>query len=186
MEAEFTVPGRDGDIAFRGGVDEVRMVPGTDKGAVYYKVILDVRNTRDESTGEWQLRPGLTASVDFVRRAHERAWKVPSSALNFRPGPETLSEAAKARLAGIPDPRWKPVWVVGTDDKPWPVFARTGGVNDRGELAIQDALASEVLEWDATLQPAPDAKNTASYPQLIIAAPSARKSGLFSPPKVKF
>jgi multidrug efflux pump subunit AcrA (membrane-fusion protein) len=186
MEADFTVPGRDGDIAFQGNVDEVHLVPGTDRGAVYYKVIVDARNTRDSASGEWQLRPGLTASVEFVRRAHDAAWKIPSSALNFQPDPLTLTDAARARLAELPDARWKAVWVVGPDQKPWPIFVRVGGVNERGEPAIQEAQCSEVLEWDTTLRPPPVSADPSTQPRLIIAAPPARKSGLFSAPRVKF
>jgi HlyD family secretion protein len=185
MEADFTVPGRDGEIAFKGSVDEVRMVPTSDRGAVYYKVMVDVRNSRDKSGGEWQLRPGLTASVEFVCRAHEHAWKVPASALNFQPEPALLTDAARVRLAQLPDGRWRTVWIVGADDKPWPVFVRVGGVSERSESAIQDALASEILEWDARLRPAPEPKEPDTYPRLIIAAPPVHR-GLFSAPRVKF
>jgi HlyD family secretion protein len=186
MEADFTVPGREGEISFKGSVDEVRMVPTSDRGAVYYRVIVDVRNSRDATSGEWQLRPGLTASVEFVCRAHEHAWRVPGAALNFQPDAATLTDAARERLTQLPDARWRTVWVVGADDRPWPVFVRCGGVNERGDAAIQDTQASEVFEWDATLRPAPDQHDPASFPRLIVAAPPARKTGLFSAPRVKF
>ncbi|HLH28418.1 MAG TPA: HlyD family efflux transporter periplasmic adaptor subunit, partial [Acidimicrobiales bacterium] len=186
LEADFTVAGGDGDAAFKGTVEEIRLVPTSDRGAVFYKVVVDVRNQRDPLGGDWRLRPGLTASVDFVRRVHDPVWKMPSAALNFQPDPATLTEAAKARLAEAPDARWNTVWVVGPDEKPWPLFVRTGGVNGRGEPGIQDTQASEVLEWDPTLKSAPDPKDPASYPRVIIAAPPAKKSGLFNPPNIKF
>jgi hypothetical protein len=148
--------------------------------------MVDARNSRDKSGGEWQLRPGLTASVEFVCRSHEHAWKVPASALNFQPEPEILSDAARARLAQVPDASWRTVWVVGADDKPWPVFVRVGGVNQRSESAIQDAQSSEILEWDATLRPAPAPNDPTTYPHLVIAAPPVHKGGLFSAPRVKF
>jgi HlyD family secretion protein len=185
MEADFTVPGRDGDIAFKGNVDEVRQVPGSDRGAVYYKVIVDVRNARDRDSGEWQLRPGLTASVDFVRRARDATWKIPSAALRFQPEAATLSDAARARLAELPNARWKAIWVVGADKRPWPVFVRVAE-DAGGEPAIQDAQTSEVLEWEPALRPEPVAGQPNTYPKLIIAAPPARKQGLFSAPRVKF
>jgi HlyD family secretion protein len=186
LEANFTVPGGDGDVAFKGIVEEVRLVPVSDRGAVFYNVIVDVNNERDPVSGDWRLRPGLTASVDFVRRVHPSAWKIPSAALVFQPDPGTLTDAAKARLAELPDARWKAVWCVAAADKPWPLFVRIGGLGERGEPGIQDAQASEVLEWDPSLRPSPDAKVAATYPRLIIAAPPPKKSGLFSAPDIKF
>lgn len=185
LEADFTVPGGDGDVSFKGTVEEIRLVPTSDRGAVFYDVIVDVRNQRDPVGGDWRLRPGLTASVDLVRRVHDPVWRMPSAALNFQPDPATLTDAAKARLAEAPDPRWNTVWVVGPQDQPWPLFVRTGGVNARGEPGIQDAQASEVLEWDPTLRPAPNPKDPATFPRVIIAAPP-KKSGLFNPPNIKF
>ena len=108
------------------------------------------------------------------------------SALNFQPEPELLTDAARARLAQVPDGRWRTVWVLGADDKPWPVFVRVGGVNERSESAIQDAQSSEILEWDATLRPAPAPNDPTTYPRLVIAAPPVHKGGLFSAPRVKF
>ncbi len=186
LEADFTVSGGDGDVSFKGTVEEIRLVPTNDRGAVFYKVIVDVLNQRDPVGGDWRLRPGLTASVDFVRRVHDPVWKMPSAALNFQPDPSTLSAAAKARLAEAPGARWNTVWVVGADEKPWPLFVRTGGVKARGEPGIQDAQSSEVLEWDPTLQPAPNPKDPATFPRVIIAAPPAKKAGLFNAPNIKF
>jgi HlyD family secretion protein len=185
LEASFTVPGGDGDVAFKGIVSEIRLVPISDRGAVFYKVIVDVRNERDPGSGDWRLRPGLTASVDFIRRVHPLTWKIPSSALTFQPDPASITDAARRRLAELPDARWKTVWVVGSDDKPWPLFVRISGVNDRGEPGIQDALASEVLEWDASLRPAPDPKEPTTFPHLIVDAPR-KKSGIFNAPNIKF
>jgi HlyD family secretion protein len=186
LAAEFTVPGGDGDLAFKGTVDEVRLVPINDRGAVFYKVIVDVRNERDPHSGEWRLRPGLTASVDFIRRVHDPVWKVPTAALDFHPDPATLTREAKARLAELPDGRWKAVWIVGADNTPWPLFVRIGGVNARNDRSIQDSLASEVLEWDPSLHSSLDPREEATYPRLIIAAPASKKSGLFNAPNIKF
>jgi HlyD family secretion protein len=185
LEAAFTVPGGDGDVAFKGAVEDIRLVPTSDRGAVFYQVIVDVRNQRDPVGGDWRLRPGLTASVDLVRRVHDPVWKVPSAALNFQPDPATLTEAARARLAAPPDARWKAVWVLGTDDRPWPLFVRLGGADARGEPGVQDAQASEVLEWEPGLR-APDPKDPAGYPRVIIAGPPPKKSGLFGAPSIKF
>jgi HlyD family secretion protein len=186
LEADFTVPGGDGDVAFKGAVEDVRLVPTSERGAVFYKVIVDVRNEREPLSGDWRLRPGLTASVDFVRRVHDPVWKVPSAALNFQPDPAALTEAARARLAEPPDARWKPVWVLGQDEKPWPVFVRLGGGDARGEPGIQDSLSGEVLEWDPALRPTPDPKAPDTFPRVITAGPAPKKSGLFNTPNIKF
>lgn len=186
QEADFTVPGGDGDVAFRGRVEEVRLTPTSEHGAVFYKAIVNVRNERDPATSDWRLRPGLTASVEFVRRVHPAAWKLPSAALSFQPDPATLTEAAVARLTQLPDERWKAVWVLGADHKPWPLFVRLGGGDARGEAGIQDLQACEVLEWDPTLQPPPDPKDQATYPQVILAGPAVKKSSLFNAPNIKF
>jgi HlyD family secretion protein len=186
LDVEFTVPGGDGDVAFKGTVEDVRLVPTNDRGAVFYKVIIDVRNERDPASGDWRLRPGLTASIDFIRRVHDPVWKVPASALAFQPDPATLSDEARARLAEIPDARWKAVWTVGAGDRPWPLFVRVGGVNNMNEPGIQDSQSSEVLEWERGIQSALDPKRLESYPRLIIAAPASKKGGLFSAPNIKF
>jgi HlyD family secretion protein len=186
LEADFTVPGGEGEVAFKGSVEEVRLVPTSEHGAVFYVVIVDARNTRDPVSSEWRLRPGLTASVDFVRRVHDRVWKVPAAALAFQPDASSLSDEARARLGELPGANWKTVWVVGADERPWPVFVRTGGVNAAGESGIQDAQSAEVLEWDSTFRPAPDAKDPTTLPCLIIAAPAAKKSSIFNAPNIKF
>jgi HlyD family secretion protein len=186
LEADFTVPGGDGDVPCKGSVEEVRLVPTSEHGAVFYVVVVGVRNTRDPVGGDWRLRPGLTATVDFIRRVHDRVWKVPAAALAFQPDPALLNDEARARLVDSPGVNWKTVWVVGADERPWPMFVRTGGVNAAGETGIQDSLSAEVLEWDPTLRPAPDAQNPTTLPRLIIAAPAAKKSSLFSAPNIKF
>jgi HlyD family secretion protein len=190
LPAEFTVSGGDDDEPpFRGKVEDVRLVPLSEHGAVYYPVILDVANERNPVGGEWRLRPGMTASVDVLRRAHDGVWKVPAAALNFHPEGSALTEAACAKLArwqARPDhQQWSPVWVVGGDGLPSPVMVRLGGVNVRGETGIQEAQASEVLEWDPELKPRPDPRDPATVPRVITAMPPAPK-GLFTAPAIKF
>jgi hypothetical protein len=156
-------------------------VPANERGAVYYKVVIDVGNERDKATGDWLLRPGLTASVDIIRRVHSAAWKLPTAALNFEPPAAQQTEAARAKLTRLPDAadhdRWQTVWIVGEDNKPWPVFVRTGGKNARGEIGIQDGSFTEVLEWDPEWKP--------TMLQVITGMPASKK-GLFSIPNIKF
>jgi HlyD family secretion protein len=184
---EFTVSGGDAGPSFRGRVEDVRLTPASDRGAVFYKVLIEVDNVRDPATNEWRLRPGQTATVDVLRRVHESVWKVPAAALNFQPEGE-LSGPAKAKLAtwqARPDfAQWRAVWVLGADGKPQPCFVRVGGKGASGDAGVQDGQSAEVLEWEPGVAPRPD--DVARYPRLIIGMPPAKKGGLFNPPKIKF
>jgi HlyD family secretion protein len=172
MLADLTLPGED-ERMVKGKVVEVRLVPVSERGAVYYPVILDVENERGPD-GQWLLRPGLTADADVVLRAHEGVWKVPTAALQFHPEEATLSEEAKAKLARPPaGSGWQAVWVV-RDGRPWPLFARTGG--------LHDGQWTEVLEWEPGWKTPEDA---ADFPQVITGVVPPKK-GLFSPPQIKF
>jgi HlyD family secretion protein len=189
QRATFTVSASgNGESTFEGKVEEVRLTPASEHGAVYYKALIEARNEREASSGEWKLRPGQTVSVDILRRVHDPVWKMPATALNFQPDDAALTEAARAKLRQLqerPDhDLWKAIWVVGHDRMPWPVFVRISGKNVRGETGIQDGQFSEVLEWDPELQPAPDPRDSATWPPPILGMPAPRK-GLFSPPPVK-
>jgi HlyD family secretion protein len=196
MKARFTVSGvADGDQVFHGQVDDVHRVPVSDRGAVFYKVIIDAPNVRgpqptSNAKGDWLLRPGLTASVDVIRRKHEAVWKLPTTALNFQPPASLESDAVRARLARQAElensEQWHTVWTVGADHRPWPIFVRLGGTGTHGETGIQDSQFSEVLEWDPELRPAPNARDPASYPRVITGMPAPKKGGLFSMPNIKF
>jgi HlyD family secretion protein len=188
QRVEFTVSGNgDQEPTFSGKVEDIRLVPNSDHGAVYYKVIIDVHNERNPDTGDWHLRPGLTANVDILRRAHEGVWKIPSGALTFQPdGAVTQAAAAKLqRWTERPDAKlWRPVWVLGADGKPWPVFVRVD--NHPGEATgIQEMLSTEVLEWDPDLNPNPNPKDPTTFPQ-VITSMAAKPNGWFVPPKIKF
>ncbi len=189
QRVEFTVSGNsDAGQTFTGKVEDVRLVPISDHGAVYYKVLIDVRNERNPETGDWHLRPGLTANVAIVRRAHETAWKVPGSALTYQPEgtPTAAAQAKLQRWQEKPDRAlWRPVWAVGADHKPWPVFVR---VDSRpGEQpGVQETLATEVLEWDPELTPAPNPNESATFPRVIMGTVTSKSGGWFSAPKIKF
>jgi HlyD family secretion protein len=188
MAVHFTVSGAGDDAPrYRGEVADVLLVPASEHGAVYYKVLIDVRNERDPA-GDWRLRPGLTASVDILRRTHESTWKLPVAALSFEPPPAQQSEAARVRLANRDNltdpPQWRTVWTVGADGKPWPVFVRTGGTSAQGDPGIQDGQFIEVLQWDPRLESKPDPSNPSPL-QVITGMPAVKKS-LFSVPNIKF
>jgi HlyD family secretion protein len=183
QRAEFTVSTFGDDVLFAGQVADQRLLPTSDHGAIYYRVVIDVPNRKDPTTGDWQLRPGMTASVDIVVRRHEDVWKVPVAAVNFQMPEEYQSDAARDKLKqwqGRKDAdQWKVVWVQGANRKPWPEFVRLiAGAGQ--EPGIHDSQFDEVLEWDPDMQP-PDPK---APPQFIIGAPPP-KGGLFKLPPVK-
>jgi HlyD family secretion protein len=185
QRADFTVSAYGDDSLFTGRVADMRLLPTNDKGAIFYRVVIDVPNRKDPATADWQLRPGMTASVDVVVRRHDDVWKVPITAVNFQLPDEYQSDAARARLAqwqGRKDAdQWKALWTAGSGGKPWPVFVRLFGTNGKGDTAIRDSQFDEVMEWDPEM-PAPDPK---APPQFIIGAPPAGKGGLFKLPPVK-
>jgi HlyD family secretion protein len=187
--ADVMGPGSDPGPAFAGRVEDVRLTPISEHGAVFYKAVIAVQNERDPATHDWRLRPGMTANVDVLLRVHDSVWKVPAAALSFQFDPVLQSEAAKAKLArwqAMKDhDQWRPVWTpgAGPDRRPWPILVRIGGRDARGETGVQTAEFSEVLEWDPEMQP-PDPKDEGTYPQVIIAAPQPKRS-FFTMPKVK-
>ncbi|HXG10381.1 MAG TPA: efflux RND transporter periplasmic adaptor subunit [Gemmataceae bacterium] len=192
--ADFTVSAySDTDLHFSGKVSEIRMMPTSELGAIFYKVIIAVRNQPDATApGGWKLRPGMTtASLDIIRRKHDNTWKMPTSAINFQLDEHFLTEAARAKLARWeqrPDQdQWKPVWVLDAAKKPWPIFVRVGGKTTQGDTGIRDPQYYEVLDWDPELSPRPDPANPATYPRVIIEARTAQRSGLFgNMPNIKF
>ncbi len=187
MPARFTVSGAgEGSPTYTGQVADIHLLPANEHGAVYYKVLIDVRNQRDKATGDWLLRPGLTASLDIIRRAHSSTWKLPTAALNFEPPTAQQTDAARDKFAHDSKDRdgWQTVWIVGPDRKPWPVFVRIGGKNAHGDTGIQDGQLTEVLEWDAELRPAPDPSNPSAV-QVITDMP-AQKKGFFNITNIKY
>ena len=185
--ADVKGPGDESAPHFAGRVEEVRLTPTGEHGAVFYRAVVDVENQRDAASHDWRLRPGMTADVDVLLRLHDPVWKMPAAALTFQLDPSTQTEAARARLArwqAMKDrDQWRPVWVLGGDRKPRPILVRTDGRNAEGQTGVQTAEYSEVLQWDPEIQP-PDAKDANTYPQVIIAAPPPKRS-FFTMPKLK-
>lgn len=170
------------DAKFHGVVKEVRPVPTNVKGAVFYTTVIDVVNERDRDTGEWRLRPGMTAAVDIVRREHHQCWKMPTAALNFQLDPAYLPDTAKQRLEEWRTHRaaadWKPVWTWDeARQTPWPVFVRIGGLKD-GQPGIKDGEFIEVLEWEPGCTPV----GPHQAPRIVTNAPAAAAPGLLEQP----
>jgi HlyD family secretion protein len=182
LDAEFTVSTYyDPQVRFPGKVREIRPVPANVKGAIFYTTVVDVENRKDPATGEWMLRPGMTASVDVIMRARANVWKVPTAALNFTLEEAYQSPAAKAQLerwrhrSDAED--WRPIWVWDEARSGcWPVFVRVGGLKD-GQTGLKDTMYNEILEWEAGAEPMGGAG-----PRVITNAPPARRPGLFDQP----
>ncbi len=77
---------RDEDSEFEGTVKEIRPLASTIKGAVYYDAVIDVKNHRDPTSHEWLLRPGMTTSVDIVRRERPERLARAGKRLEFHHG----------------------------------------------------------------------------------------------------
>ena len=177
--ATFTVTAfSDENVEFAGKVKEIQPLPNSVKGAVFYDTVVTVDNQKDEETGEWRLRPGMTAAVDIIRRKHKNVWKMPTAALTFNMEDAYQSDAARERMAEWKDKKnWKPVWIWDSEQRrPWPIFVRIGGLDKNGEPGLKDSGFNEVLEWEPGQEP------TGPPPRVIINAPPAHTPGFFDKP----
>ena len=159
------------DVTFSGKVTQIKPVPATVQGAVFYAVVVAVENAKEPATGEWRLRPGMPASAELVLRTHEKVWKVPTAARGVRPDPTRISDAARAKLArwdARPDrTQWQLIWARDGDGPPRPLFLRLDGQTANGDSGIQDGQFSQVLAWDPDETP-PRSDNA---PRVLIAVP---------------
>jgi HlyD family secretion protein len=156
---------------FRGAVSQVSPMPTRLHGLVFYETLIAADNSRDPATGQWFLRPGMTASVTLLLRTRSATWKVPTGALEYEPAKGERTAAAVAKLArweARPDREsWRPVWVPGVAGRPWPVFVRVGGAGPDGRPGITDGRFTEAFEWDPDLDPKPTPGAADTHPRLI-------------------
>jgi HlyD family secretion protein len=174
LSAMFTVNAYPDAPPFSGAVSRLHAVPTSVQGAVYYPVVIEAVNQRDAATGEWQMRPGMPAAVDFILRRHEHVCKLPVSALGVTAEPAKLGEAARVKLARwqarSDRAGWQQVWTLDADRRPWPLFVKLDGTNAAGEPGLQDAQFREVLAWDPDeTAPSP----TVGEPPRVLTAPPA-------------
>jgi hypothetical protein len=153
------------------------------QSATYYEVLLEIKN--EKHNGVWGLRTGMSAQVEVIHQTHANVWRLPVNAKNFTldeqfQTPEAREHAQQKERA-LDMSVWTKVWTF-KNEKPWPIFVRTGGANANGEPGINDHEFYEILEWDAESKPVPDSKEPID---VIIGAPPARKS-LFEFPNIKF
>jgi multidrug efflux pump subunit AcrA (membrane-fusion protein) len=181
LAAVFTLKDfADDDVEFRGIVREIRPLGNNARGAVAFDTVIDVANQKDPASGDWRLRPAMTASIDIVRVEHKDVWKIPREALDFKLDDAYQDDAIKARLAEWQRRSDAGLWVTAwtwdaARNSVWPVFVRVLGNNGGGEPGIKDSEGNEVLEWESSAA-------SGNPPRLIIKAPPARPPGIFDQP----
>jgi HlyD family secretion protein len=202
---------------FSGKVKQVNYLPNSVQGAVFYNTLIEVKNRRATPTSEtwlrlgalfnstpaaplsalpwasqrvedpWMLRPGMTATVDIIRRRHNEVWKMPVEAISFQLDDHYITVEARKKLTDWANRNdaddWKHVWILDpkkNKQQPWPIFVRINGVGAHGEPGIKDTQFIEVLEWDPEVRMDPSLP--ATFPEVIISAPPASKPSIFERP----
>jgi HlyD family secretion protein len=145
------------DVTFTGQVTQIKPVPATVQGAVFYSVVVTAENSKDPATNEWRLRPGMPASAELVLRTHDNVWKLPAAARGVRLDPARQTDADRAKIARwdarADRSQWQLVWARDGDAPPRPLYLRLDGKNEGGETGIQDGQYVEVLAWDPDEKP---------------------------------
>lgn len=164
---------------FTGQVLRIRPMATTTKPAVYYDAVVEVKNRKDPTTKDWLLRPGMTMSIDIIRREVKDAWRIPADSLNFTLEPAYQDATAKAKLEEWkrrPDAKdWHALWTWdATEQRAQPVFVRLNGKKN-GEPGLKDSEGNEILEWE------PGAEPTGPM-RVIISTPPSRAPGFFDQP----
>lgn len=117
-EARFTVEAFS-DRAFPGRVAQVRQAPQSVQNVVTYDVVVTADND------QFQLKPGMTATVAIVTDRHDDVLRVPGQALRFVPGGVQAAPAAGAAGGRAT----QQVWVLRSG-QPAAVAVRTGLADD--------------------------------------------------------
>lgn len=104
QRVEFTVDAYPDDV-FSGTVKQVRLEATTTSNVVTYEVVITAYNP------DLKLKPGLTANITIYTVEHSDALAVPTKALRFHPGDETLAPLGYTIKALDPAPA-KSVWVL--------------------------------------------------------------------------
>ncbi len=130
LRAEFTVDAYPGE-RFTGTVRQVRNAAQTVSNVVTYDAVIDVGNP------ELKLKPGMTASVEFIYAERAGALTIPNAALRFRPaGEQSPKRTGKTRE----------LWVL-REGCPV-VVAVTVGISDG---SVTEISADDIHEDDAVI-----------------------------------
>jgi len=183
----FTVSAfTDKEVFFTGQVKELRLMPASTQGAVFYTAVVAVKNQRDANR-EWRLRSGMsTSGIDLVTHTvdgpdHQGTWMVPSVALDFQLDEAYYTPGVKEKLVNTYGDDWKLVWRLD-GAQPRPMFVRIGvsGKAEDPQTGLRPEPYTQVVEWPSDLTPAPVPGKPETYPRLITAAPPVKKSKWFS------
>ena len=79
MPVTFTVDAYPNDV-FQGNVKQIRLSPTEESNVVMYTVVIDVDNSSRK------LLPGMTAFVNIVVHSAQNVLRIPTAALQFKPG----------------------------------------------------------------------------------------------------
>jgi HlyD family secretion protein len=109
-------------MPFGGG--DLSALFGSGSGSVTYAVTIDV--SLDGADAK-QLKPGMSANVDFVVKSVTNVLSAPNEALNYRPEP--LDPADEKAIKEHERSGWTPMWLVRDGDKPHMIFVK-GGARD--------------------------------------------------------
>jgi HlyD family secretion protein len=182
----FTVSAyTDKEVYFTGQVKEMRLMPASTQGAVFYTAVVTVQNQRD-ARGEWRLRPGMsTSGIDIITRTldgtdHKGTWMLPSVALDFQLDEAYFPPGTKEKPVSPYGDDWKLVWVLD-GSTPRPTFVKVGvsGKAEDPRMGLRPEPYTQV-EWAPDLTPPPVPGQPETYPRVVTAAPPVKKSKWFS------
>lgn len=95
MPVTFTVDAYPNDV-FQGNVKQIRLSPTEESNVVMYTVVIDVDNSSRK------LLPGMTAFVNIVVHSAQNVLRIPTAALQFKPGVRLKDYVEKQKIELTP------------------------------------------------------------------------------------
>ncbi len=95
MPVTFTVDAYPNDV-FQGNVKQIRLSPTEESNVVMYTVVIDVDNSSRK------LLPGMTAFVTIVVHSVQNVLRIPTAALQFKPGARLKDFVEKQKIELTP------------------------------------------------------------------------------------
>ncbi len=95
MPVTFTVDAYPNDV-FQGNVKQIRLSPTEESNVVMYTVVIDVDNSSRK------LLPGMTAFVNIVVHSAQNVLRIPTAALQFKPGARLKDYVEKQKIELTP------------------------------------------------------------------------------------
>ena len=141
QEATFTVDAFPGRI-FKGKVKQIRKAPVNIQNVVTYTVLISADNP------DLKLLPGMTANARIVVEEHEKALKIPNSALRFRMPVDKNAKQATATNKDSPKPPPRPAGGISNYRSVYVLKGDEGAakpVRKAFRLGLSDGEYSEIL-----------------------------------------